>query len=81
MYKNLRENIIELKRLTGNSADFTIRTFRLNNIMKSECAVVTTEGMCNKEALAISVINPILHCEYNEKTGKELFKYIFDYMF
>ena len=80
MYKNLRENIIELKRLTGNSADFTIRTFRLNNIMKSECAVFTTEGMCNKETLAISVINPILHCEYNEKTGKELFKYIFDYV-
>ncbi len=80
MYKNLRENIIELKRLTGNSADFTIRTFRLNNIMKSECAVFTTEGMCNKETLAISVINPILHCEYNEKIGKELFKYIFDYV-
>lgn len=80
MYKNLKENIIELKRLTGNSADFTIRTFRLNNIMKSECAVFTTEGMCNKETLAISVINPILRCEYNEKTGKELFKYIFDYV-
>ncbi|MGN0489207.1 MAG: spore germination protein [Ruminococcus sp.] len=80
MYKNLKENIIELKRLTGNSADFTIRTFRLNNIMKSECAVFTTEGMCNKETLAISVINPILRCEYNEKTGKELFNYIFDYV-
>lgn len=80
MYKNLNENIIELKRITGGSADFTVRTFRLNNKIKSQCAIFTTEGMSNKETLAISVINPVLRCEYNDKTGNDLFNYIFDYV-
>ncbi len=80
MYKNLNENIIELKRITSGSADFTVRTFRLNNKIKSQCAIFTTEGMSNKETLAISVINPVLRCEYNDKTGNDLFNYIFDYV-
>ncbi len=80
MYKNLKENVIELKRLTGDSVDFTVRTFRLKNKIKSQCAIFTTEGMSNKETLAISVINPVLHCEYNDKTGNDLFNYIFDYV-
>jgi spore germination protein KA len=78
MYKNLKSNITQLQSLTGGSADFTVRTFKLNNTFSTECAVFTTEGMCNKETLAISVINPILKADYGNKVASELFDYIFN---
>ena len=58
MYNSLKENIKELKRITSDSADFTVRTLTLLN--GEECAVFTTEGMSDKESLAITVVNPLL---------------------
>ncbi|MCH5304306.1 MAG: spore germination protein [Ruminococcus sp.] len=62
--------------MTSGSADFTVRNITLNNGVN--CAVFTTEGMSDKEGLAISVINPILYNELPDKKGKELFYYIFN---
>ena len=75
MYNSLKENINELKKLTSGSADFTVRNITLNN--GTECAIFTTEGMSDKEGLAISAINPIIQTKMPDKKGKELFDYIY----
>ncbi|MBQ5399562.1 MAG: spore germination protein [Ruminococcus sp.] len=75
MYNSLKENISYLKQLTSSSADFTIRELTLSNNVK--CAVFTTEGMSDKQELAISVINPLLSQHYGQE-GDELFDYIFN---
>lgn len=75
MYNSLKENISYLKNLTSSSADFTVRILQLSN--NTECAVFTTEGMSDKQELAITVINPLLSRKYNV-TGEELFDYIFN---
>lgn len=76
MYNSLKENIAKLKSITLNSADFTVRNLILNNGKK--CAVITTEGMADKETLAISVINPLLENNLPDKKGKELFEFIYN---
>ncbi len=76
MYSSLKENIDYLKRETSSSADFTVREFTLGG--SQNCAVLTTEGMCEKEVLATSVINPLLGCECGAKRGEELFRFLFD---
>lgn len=76
MHNYLKENISELKKLTSSSADFTVRNITLSN--NAECAVITTEGMSDKEALAISVVNPLLENKYPDIKGEKLFNYIFN---
>ncbi|MDD6847760.1 MAG: spore germination protein [Oscillospiraceae bacterium] len=78
MYSDLQQNILELKKLLSDSADFTVRTIKLNNDSKTSCAIFTTEGMCDKESLAIYVLNPLLNAEYGDINRKKLFDYIYD---
>ena len=75
MYNSLKENINKLKAMTSSSADLTVRQFKLKYC---DVAVVTTEGMSDKEELAISVINPMLNAETGKKKGEELFNYLVD---
>ena len=74
MHNSLKENIKELKRITSESADFTVRTLTLRN--GEECAVFTTEGMSDKESLAITVVNPLLESPLSKERGEALFNYI-----
>ncbi len=76
MYNSLKENIDYLKKVTSSSADFTVRELVLPNSEK--CAIITTEGMCDKKSLAISVINPLLDSELDKRKGEELFIFIVD---
>ncbi len=78
MYTSLKDNIAELRSTVASSADFTVRTVKLPSKNRTECAIFTTEGMCNKENLAIYVINPLLEATYGDETGDKLFNYIFD---
>lgn len=73
MYISLKENIKELKKVTAESADFTVRELELSS---ARCAVFTTEGMCNKEVLSCSVIEPLLKADLNGQGGEELFDFI-----
>ena len=75
MFNSLKENISELKKLTSSSADFTVREFVLSNNAKT--AIITTEGMTDKESLAISVVNPMLRSAPDKK-GEELFNFLVD---
>ena len=71
---SLKENINTLKTKTSGSADFTVRELRLRN--GESVAIITTEGMSDKESLAISVVNPMLGCDPKKKRGEELFDYL-----
>lgn len=76
MDKSLKKNILDFKEMFSSSADFTIREFKINTPKGKNAAVFTMEGMCNKETLAISVINPIMGCRYRSDNGTELLEVI-----
>ncbi len=59
--KSLKKNISYFKNEFHESADLTIRNIKIGNIC---AAIITIEGMINKEILASSVINPIMWGEY-----------------
>lgn len=64
MNSSLEENISKLKRMFNNSADFTVRDMKLKSQLKLNAAIITIEGMCSKEIVAISVINPLLDYDF-----------------
>ncbi|MBR1731236.1 MAG: spore germination protein, partial [Ruminococcus sp.] len=76
MYNSLKENINTLKNMTSSSADFTVRQLKLSNGALS--AIFTTEGMSDKESLAITAVNPMLKATLEKRKGEELFNYIVD---
>lgn len=76
MYNSLKENINELKTITSSSADFTVRELVLGN--GESIALFITEGMSDKENLAISVVNPILNADLKKNKGEMLFNHIVD---
>lgn len=76
MDKSLKKNIKYFKEMFSSSADFTVREFMINTPKGKTAAVFTMEGMCNKETLAISVINPIMGSRYRSDNGEELLEVI-----
>lgn len=72
MEKSLHMNIKYFKEQFNGSADLTIREI---DISGTKAAIITIEGMINKETLANSVINPIMNGEY--KKSSPLDKYIY----
>ncbi len=69
----LGKNLEYLQSKFNGSADFTVRSLTVNNV---QGALLTIEGMCNKETLAVSVINPLLEKKYPDIDKMELFMYI-----
>ncbi len=70
---NLDKNIEYLKNKFNSSADFTVRYLNVNNVRS---ALITMEGMCNKDTLSLTVINPLLMQSYPPVEKMELFLYI-----
>lgn len=70
---NLDKNIEYLKNKFNSSADFTVRYLNVNNVRS---ALITMEGMCNKDTLSLTVINPLLTQSYPPIEKMELFLYI-----
>lgn len=70
---SLGKNIEYLNSKFNGSVDFTVRYLTVNGV---HCAILTMEGMCNKETLALSVINPLLNSEYPDVEKMELFLYV-----
>ena len=71
---SLEKNTEYFKKSFDESADLTIRPIRIQN---TNAAIITMEGMINKETFANSVMNPIVYsfCEEN-LSGEEKFDYI-----
>lgn len=76
MYNSLSKNISELKSITYNSADFTVRNIELTDKEKTKAAVITIEGMCDKEGIAIAIINPLINADYEKHKKENLYEYI-----
>lgn len=70
---SLDKNIEYLKNKFNSSADFTVRYLNVNNVRS---ALITMEGMCNKDTLSLTVINPLLTQSYPPVEKMELFLYI-----
>lgn len=76
MNSSLKENINQLKKMFKNSADFTVRDMKLKSQLKLNAAVITIEGMCSKEVVAISVINPLLEYDFEYAKPEKVFELI-----
>ncbi len=72
MYNSLKENINTLKEMFAGSADFTVRDLKLYSKKNVSAAIITIEGMCSKEVIALSVINPLLSFDFGNKSGKDV---------
>ena len=72
MNVSLSENLNNLKELFASSADLTVRELKLKANTFVASAVITIEGMCNKEVTAISVINPLLAYDFQNKSADEI---------
>lgn len=70
---NLDENVEILKKEFDGSVDFTLKYFNFNN---TRAALITIDGMIDKESLTLSVMNPIIQSDYPDVKGMELFLYV-----
>lgn len=64
MYNSLSEKLKDLKIEFANSADFTVRNMKLNSVDKKQAALITIEGMCNKEVISLSITEPLLNYDF-----------------
>ncbi len=55
----------------ADSADLTIREIILKGESKIFSAIVTVEGLCDKEIIATSILNPLLAYDFKEKHGSK----------
>ena len=70
----LEKNLDYFKKAFDESADLTIRPIE---ILNTSAAIITMEGMINKEMFATSVMNPIVYAFSEESlSGEEKFNYI-----
>lgn len=73
---SLEKNIKYLKNIFNDSADLTIRNIKIQN---SKAAIITIEGMIDKEILAVSVMNPFLKLDIQENLSNDKkYEYIRD---
>lgn len=75
LVKSLKDNLDIMRADFDESADFTVREMKVKGV---DIAVITVEGMVNKETLAISVINPVLTEDYRFRSREEFFSQIKD---
>ena len=80
MNNSIDINIVNLKSIAHNSADFTVRELNLNDKYNTKAVLITTEGMCNKEGIALSIINPIICADFTNTSKEELYSYIKNYV-
>ena len=73
---SLEKNIKYLKNIFNDSSDLTIRNIKIQN---SKAAIITIEGMIDKEILAVSVMNPFLKLDIQENLSNDKkYEYIRD---
>lgn len=72
MYNSTKENISVLKDKFAGSADFTVREMQLKTQTHLPSALITIEGMCNKEVISLSIINPLLEYNFANMTSQQV---------
>lgn len=71
MNDSLKELLSDLKTQFASSADLTIREMTLKSKKKLAAAVISMEGLCDKEQLAQTVLNPLLPYDFGSQSGEE----------
>ena len=67
MNYSINEIKLSLQSQFDNSADLSVRVFTLKSALKIQAAVITMEGLVDKEQLAQSVLNPLLTFDYGAR--------------
>ncbi len=72
MNSSLKENLKTLKNMFADSADFTVRELTLSTEKPVKAAIITIEGMCSKEVIALSILTPLLSYSFSDSSPDEL---------
>ena len=67
MNYSINEIKLGLQSQFDNSADLSVRVFTLKSALKIQAAVITMEGLVDKEQLSQSVLNPLLTFDYSAR--------------
>lgn len=67
MNYSINEIKLSLQSQFDNSADLSVRVFTLRSALKIQAAVITMEGLVDKEQLSQSVLNPLLTFDYGAR--------------
>ncbi|MBQ1717220.1 MAG: spore germination protein [Ruminococcus sp.] len=67
MNNSIREIKSGLQSQFDDSADLNVRVFTLKSALKIQAAVITMEGLVDKEQLSQSVLNPLLTFDYGAR--------------
>ena len=78
IFNDLQENISFIQKAFDNSIDLTIKKLTLTD--GTNMAVITMEGMINKEILSLSITNPIISANFPKVYGNHKIKYIEEYI-
>ena len=71
--ENLNENLSLLKELFKNAMDYTARELKVGS---GSAALLSLDGLINKQQTSISIINPILSAPVIELTGNEQMEFL-----
>jgi len=72
MYNSLLEITKDLQETFDNSADLTVRTLILQAPERRKAAIITLEGMVDKEGLAQAAINPLMAYRFGTETPAQM---------
>ena len=67
MNYSINEIKLSLQSQFDNSADLSVHVFTLKSALKIQAAVITMEGLVDKEQLSQSVLNPLLTFDYGAR--------------
>ena len=77
MNYSINEIKTDLQYRFGDSADLTVRVFTLKSALKIQAAVITMEGLVDKEQLSQSVLNPLLTFDYGTRDAAAVSEVLF----
>ena len=77
MNYSINEIKTDLQSRFGDSADLTVRVFTLKSALKIQAAVITMEGLVDKEQLSQSVLNPILTYDFGARASAAVSEVLF----
>ena len=75
MTASLKENLSYFNQQFDGSADFIVRQFQITG---TDAALLTLEGMVNKQVIVQGIMNPIMHATILDQDPVKKFEYIRD---
>ena len=74
--KSLCENVLLFQQAFDESMDFVLREFEITG---TKAALITMDGLVNKQTIAQSILNPILNAATAAFSDTEKYRYIRDH--